>query len=150
MKAQILQHVPFETPGNLLSVFELHGIDSKIVHLYQSGFQFENDHDILVIMGGPMNIYEENIYPWLRKEKELISKDIHSGKIVIGFCLGAQLIADSLGARVYKNIHPEIGWFPVKKNQSTSLMGFLPEFVSVFHWHGETFDLPERSIHLYS
>jgi GMP synthase-like glutamine amidotransferase len=102
--------------------------------------------DWLIVMGGPMNVYEYRNHPWLRPEKQYIKECIQSGKTVLGICLGAQLIADVLGAKVYQNLEKEIGWFPVYLN--TSLMADrlfqgVPKHLNVFHWHGDTFDLPQ-------
>jgi GMP synthase-like glutamine amidotransferase len=97
-------------------------------------------------MGGPMGIYDEKIYPWLYEEKKIIKTAINSGKIVLGICLGAQLIADALGAKVYKNQYREIGWFDIKRSpasENTILYEVFPEHAEVFHWHGDTFDIPE-------
>ncbi len=95
-----------------------------------------------------MNIYEEESYPWLKYEKQLIKKAIDGSTVVIGVCLGAQLIADAMGSTVYPSPGREIGWFPVQKTAHETLK-FLPEFATVFHWHGETFNLPSGSIQLY-
>jgi GMP synthase (glutamine-hydrolysing) len=96
-------------------------------------------------MGGPMNIYEEKEYPWLAAEKRFIEKAIEKDKIVLGICLGAQLIADVLGARVVRNRYKEIGWFPVSLRPeglaSVPFQGFPDEFQAL-HWHGDTFSLP--------
>jgi len=107
--------------------------------------------DWLIIMGGPMNIYEHDKYPWLKSEKEYTRAAIDAGKTVIGICLGAQLIADVLGARVYPGAHKEIGWLPVeltKEAAHSDIFGFLPEQLTCFHWHGDTFDLPDGAVHL--
>lgn len=150
MKVAIFQHVPFEKPGYFLDIFEIYRAQVDIFYAWKSGGLPENirDHDILVIMGGPMNIYEEDQYPWLKKEKNLILAAIGDGKVVIGVCLGAQLIADSMGASVYKNKSREIGWFPVQKTNET-ILNFLPDFATVFHWHGECFDVPIGCISFY-
>jgi GMP synthase-like glutamine amidotransferase len=97
-------------------------------------------------MGGPMGIYDEEIYPWLNAEKQFIKTAINSKKVVIGICLGAQLIADVLGAKVYKNKHREIGWFNITRSadaNNTILSNVIPENSEVFHWHGDTFEIPE-------
>jgi GMP synthase-like glutamine amidotransferase len=107
--------------------------------------------DFLIIMGGPMGVYDEKEFPWLKKEKEFISKAIELDKKVLGICLGAQLIANALGAKVYPNQFKEIGWFPVHFTPSikeTGLLNFLPAMLTVFHWHGDTFDLPKGAKHL--
>jgi len=92
-----------------------------------------------------MNVYEEKEYPWLKEEKIFIREAIDAGKKVLGICLGAQLIADALGSRIIKNEHKEIGWFPVIKSQGDlpEMFNVFPEEISVFHWHGDTFDLPD-------
>jgi GMP synthase (glutamine-hydrolysing) len=107
--------------------------------------------DWLVIMGGPMSANDESAHPWLVAEKKLIGRAIVEQKVVLGICLGAQLIANVLGATVFKNRFPEIGWFPVRLThaaRSSEVFGFLPEIVRVFHWHGETFDLPSGARHI--
>jgi GMP synthase-like glutamine amidotransferase len=109
------------------------------------------DFDWLIIMGGPMGVYDETRYPWLSPEKDLIKKAIQSGKTVLGICLGSQLIAECLGSRVYPNKEKEIGWYNVKlthegRNEPL-LSDMLPE-TTVFHWHGDTFDLPEKAVNL--
>ena len=107
--------------------------------------------DWLIIMGGPMNIYEHDKYPWLKSEKEYIRAAIDAGKTVIGICLGAQLIADVLGAKVYPGAHKEIGWFPVRLTEEaiySEIFGSLPEQLTCFHWHGDTFHLPDGAVHL--
>jgi len=111
----------------------------------------ENEFDLLLIMGGPMNIYEYRNYPWLPAEKETIKRAIDSGKKVLGICLGAQLIADVLGAKIYQNAQMEIGWYPVHfKSVKKSIPAFaaFPESLTVLHWHGDTFDLPEGAVNL--
>jgi GMP synthase (glutamine-hydrolysing) len=109
------------------------------------------DLDWLVILGGPMNIYEEERYPWLVREKRFIGDVLHEGKVVIGICLGAQLIACVLGAKVTRNHCSEIGWYPVEKTAQASrseLSGFLPDRFDAFHWHGDTFEIPRGAVHL--
>jgi GMP synthase-like glutamine amidotransferase len=95
-------------------------------------------------MGGPMNIYEEDRYPWLAAEKELIRAAVGEGKGVLGICLGSQLIADALGGKVTTNPLPEIGWFPVFWNEAAAadpLFAGFPRESVVFHWHYDTFSV---------
>ena len=109
-----------------------------------------SDFDWLIILGGPMNIYEEDKYPWLSKEKEFIHQAIASDKIVLGICLGAQLMADVLGGKVQRNVHREIGWFPVKlmpESKASRIFRVLPEEFMALHWHGDTFELPPGAVH---
>lgn len=106
------------------------------------------DFDWLIVMGGPMNIYEYDRYPWLRPEKQLIRQAIDSGRRVLGICLGAQLIADALGGIVTRNAQTEIGWFPVHMNAAAAgsrLFAGFPATFTAFHWHGDTFSIPPGS-----
>jgi GMP synthase-like glutamine amidotransferase len=109
--------------------------------------------DWLIIMGGPMGVYDDEEYPWLTAEKHYIGEAIKAGKIVLGICLGAQLIAAAMGARVSRNRHQEIGWFRVNGNEaagSAPLAGVLPNSVEAFHWHSDTFELPPGAVLLAS
>lgn len=147
-----LQHVPFENPGCILD-----WVNDNNHHLTSTKF-YESDRlphlseiDWLIVMGGPMGVYDEDIYPWLSKEKAFIKEAIDSGKTVIGICLGSQLIAEVLGAKVYANQFKEIGWFDISLTQEGKENHLFPGFESsfkVFHWHGDTFDLPANSVHL--
>ena len=109
-----------------------------------------DEFDWLVLMGGAMSANDEADLPWLAPEKALIRDAIESGKRVLGICLGAQLIASALGARVYPNRHKEIGWFEVSLTDAGSssppFAGF-PQTFPAFQWHGETFDIPGGAVH---
>ncbi len=101
--------------------------------------------DCLIIMGGPMGVGDHIDHPWLEKEIAFLGQALNSGKTVLGICLGAQLIAAALGARVRKNPDREIGWFPVQREAAagqTLLAEILPQQMQAFHWHGDTFELP--------
>lgn len=98
-----------------------------------------------------MGVYDERDYPWLVREKKFLKQAIDSGTRILGVCLGAQLIAEVLGARVYPNDQKEIGWFPIEGVQaahSSSIGKALSNAGEVFHWHGDTFDLPPEATHL--
>ena len=101
--------------------------------------------DWLVVMGGPMNIYEHRNFPWLVAEKAFIAEAVAQNKRLLGICLGSQLIADALGAKVYQNPHVELGWFPVRLQAEAAhpplFAQFPPEFTPL-HWHGDTFSVP--------
>ena len=145
MKAHYLQHVPFEGPGYIETWLEEKGIPLGCTRLFAGERLPEMEQfDFLIIMGGPMSVNDEAEFPWLAEEKAFIRAAIENRKSVLGICLGAQLIANCLGARVYPGQEKEIGWFPIESVDPSSP---FPKTVTVFHWHGETFDLPEGAIH---
>jgi GMP synthase-like glutamine amidotransferase len=152
MRIHYFQHVPFEGLGNIENWIKSKGHSLSATHFYENAALPKLEEiDWLIVMGGPMGAYEENIYPWLVDEKKFIEQAIESGIKVLGICLGAQLIASVLGAKVYPNAHKEIGWFPLRLTTvgaaSYLFEGFPTEF-TVFHWHGDTFDLPAGAKHL--
>jgi GMP synthase-like glutamine amidotransferase len=105
----------------------------------------------LIVMGGPMGVYDENKFSFLKAEKEFIRSVIGAGKKVLGICLGSQLVAEALDAKVYPHIQKEIGWWPVKKTaagKTNPVIDDLPDEYITFHWHGDTFDMPAGSVHL--
>jgi GMP synthase (glutamine-hydrolysing) len=152
MRINYLQHVPFEGLGSIEQWIHAHRYHLTATRLYQDDPLLRVDSiDWLIIMGGPMGVHDEDRFPWLMNEKRMIEGAIRQGKVVIGICLGAQLIADVLGARVYSNRYKEIGWFPIEfteSGQHSPLFGFLPRRLHVFHWHGDTFDLPADAVHI--
>jgi GMP synthase-like glutamine amidotransferase len=147
-----LQHVAFETPGNIEEWIKQKGHSLFFTQLFNNEqFPLLDDFDALIIMGGPMSVHDEKEFVWLKKEKEFIAKTIEHKKKVIGICLGAQLIAQVLGAKVYNNKEKEIGFMPVRFSENALQDNLFKDFNEeeiVFHWHGETFDLPEGAIHL--
>ncbi len=167
-----LQHVPFESIGMIKDWMHENNVQHTATHLYNhEALPDINDFDWLLVMGGPMSVNDEEEINWLNAEKEFIKQAIAANKTVIGICLGAQLIANVLGAKVYGNIKKEIGFFPVEQtvianeakqsvqqnNVTSSEAKNLPNIVeallnnqTVFHWHGETFDLPENAVRLAS
>ena len=153
MRLHVLQHVPFEGLGHIDSWIRRRGHRLTLSRLYEGAKLPDPEaFDRLVILGGPMNIHEEAAYPWLVEEKALIKAALAAGKSAVGICLGAQLLADGLGSRVYAGSHREIGWFPVRltaAGQRTALTEGMPAVTTVFHWHGDTFDLPPGAVHLF-
>ncbi len=150
MHIHYLQHVPFEDTG-CIEAF-LRDRDHKV-----SATRFFLDEtlpapkaiDGLIILGGPMSVTDVDDHPWLAAEKTFIRDVIDAGKWVLGICLGAQMIADVLGARVYKADYKEIGWFDIYRSQDAAQFGFadiFPQSIKTFHWHGDTFDLPAGAI----
>ncbi|TVR93219.1 MAG: amidotransferase [Spirochaetaceae bacterium] len=144
MRAHYLQHVPFEGLGSIEPWLTAAGYElSRTAFFEQQPLPSPADIDLLIVMGGPMSVNDEQLYPWLAAEKQFIGEAIRLGKSVLGICLGAQLIAAALGARVYPNGEKEIGWFPVQILDHGAMSALGPAATElVFHWHGETFDLP--------
>lgn len=150
MRAHFLQHVPFEGLGSIAPWLKGAGYEITTGRLFEAA-QFPDPETIalLIVMGGPMSVNDEKAYPWLAAEKQFIRKVIERETPVLGICLGAQLIAAAMGAQVYPSLEKEIGWFPIEglQNDDSSVFTFPPQ-VDVFHWHGETFDLPPGAMRL--
>jgi len=147
MKIHCLLHVDFETPGYIVDWAEWNDFEVSYTHIYNNDpFPELDDFDMLVVMGGPMGVYEYEKYSWLKDEQDFIKKAIDADKYVLGICLGSQLIAAALGAKVYPSGKQEIGWFKIDLTEEGNQRwgSFDPEnrWV-VLHWHGDTFDLPE-------
>jgi len=154
MRIHYLQHVPFEGLGQIEPLLREQGHELSGSHLYRGdALPTLDDFDGLVVMGGPMGVGDVDRYPWLAPELALIGQAVQAGKRLLGICLGAQLIAAALGAAVTKNRWREIGWFPISRDPQAagSPLGLLfPDQLEVFHWHGDTFALPEGALRLAS
>jgi GMP synthase-like glutamine amidotransferase len=152
VRAHYLQHVPFESPGSILPWLEQRGASVTSTRLFEAHtLPAVGDFDLLVVMGGPMSVNDEAGHPWLIAEKRLVRDAIDTGRAVVGVCLGAQVIASALGCRVYRNEAREIGWFPVSATPAAAAGSLRwPDELPVFHWHGETFDLPSGAVRLAS
>jgi GMP synthase-like glutamine amidotransferase len=152
MNVHYFQHVPFEGLGNIELWMKTKSVQLSATKFYEDTYLPKvHEIDWLIVMGGPMSANDEQTYPWLQIEKEFIAEAIATGKVVLGICLGAQLIASALGTRVYPNRNKEIGWFPVERlaqRENTNLKNIFPSQMEVFHWHGDTFDLPVNAVHL--
>jgi len=151
MRAHAFLHVTFEGLGVIEPWLLEKGYSLTFTHFYENTvLPNVEEIDFLIVMGGPMSVNDEAIYPWLRAEKAWIRSMIETGKPVLGICLGAQLIASALGSSVYRNKDKEIGWFPIASTDGIS--GYdvfhFPRSLEVFHWHGETFDLPKDALWL--
>ena len=150
MHIHFIQHVPFEGPASVGDWANDNNFTSSTTHVYQStDFPPIEGIDMLVIMGGPMGVYEEDIYTWLKAEKAFIQTVIKAGKHVLGICLGAQLIAEVLGTVVKPHYQKEIGWFKVEKVNNHMLTNGLPAVFTTFHWHGDSFRLPKDATQLF-
>lgn len=136
METYIFQHVAFEGPGAILPYLESKGYHVHLVKLYAGdSVPSSLDVDFAVLMGGPMSALEEDKYPFMVEEKQLCRELFAADKPVLGVCLGAQIMANAFFAPIRQNPEKEIGFYPV-----TFENGFT---VNAFHWHGETFDIPE-------
>jgi len=151
MRIHCLQHVPFEDPANIAAWATQRGDVITGTRLFAGETPPEPDtFDWLVMMGGPMSVHDRDEHPWIDGEIELTKAAIEAGRVVIGVCFGAQIIARALGADVRRNAQAEIGWFPVERTADAERTAFrvLPERYTAFHWHGETFDVPADARHV--
>jgi GMP synthase-like glutamine amidotransferase len=152
MRMHYLQHAEQEGPGAILDWSEAMGYPVTRTRLYAGDpLPAPHEFDWLVVMGGAMNIYEEDEHPWLKSEKDLIRAAIDGHKRVLGVCLGSQLIADVLGGPVTRNPHVEIGWFPVTLTDQAAdgpILNTLPKTFPAMHWHGDTFAIPQGAVHV--
>lgn len=153
MRMAVLQHVPFEGPAAIAEWAAGRGAPLSVYHGYRGGgLPALDSFDMLTVMGGPMSVNDIATLPWLGPEIDLVRTAIESGKIVLGICLGSQMIARALGAAVYPAKVREIGWFPVSRvaghGGAATLFSALPQTFTPFHWHGETFDLPAGALRL--
>jgi len=147
MRALVLQHVAVEGPGTFTSYLDARGWTLEIAVLYE-GARLPEDaqgYQAVIVMGGPMGVYDETEYPFLSDEHQFLRRVIAQGVPVLGICLGSQLLAKALGARVYRNPQKEIGWYTVDLTPAGAadpLFAGLTSPVPVFQWHGDAFDLP--------
>lgn len=144
-----IEHVAFETPGRIADWVVERGHSFATTRVYESEpFPALDAFDALVVMGGPMGVHDHERFLWLHEEKRLIEAALGADKRILGVCLGAQLVAQALGARVYRNRFKEIGWFPVHATEAGHAQWELPKEFLAFHWHGDAFDLPSDAVHL--
>ena len=146
----VIKHVDIEGPGLIEDCLRQEKIPYQILTL-ESGLHLPKLDDLthLVILGGPMNVYEEDRYPFLRIEDLFIKEAIQRGKSILGICLGAHLIAKALGAKVFKASVKEIGWHDISLTRIGSIDPFfsqLPKRFSAFQWHEDTFEIPHSAI----
>lgn len=161
MKVLVLKNVHQEGPGTMEDFLKRKGIIYRVIELESEKIP-DDDYDILVIMGGPMSVNDGEIYHYLKEEERVVREYIRKDKKILGICLGAQMLARALGSKVYKGPRPEIGWYPIELSddglkdplmQNLALHpreGDLWKRFRVFHWHGETFDIPEGAVRLAS
>lgn len=149
-KVLVLQHIECEPPGAFGDVLRERGADVVPVELDEGASLPDwRRFDHIIAMGGPMSVNDDERLPWLTDEKRLVSEAVRAGTPFWGVCLGAQLLAASLGARVYAGPQPEIGLVPVRLAEGARddpLFCDLAEQLVTFQWHGETFDVPEGGV----
>lgn len=144
MRICCLKHVPFEGPAAIADWATSRGHSLQTVEVYlDDALPALESFDMLLIMGGPMNIYEHTAHPWLLAEKALIRNAIEGHKQVVGICLGGQLSADALNAPVTRGDQVEIGWFDIERSPDFPTSVDLPQQLRVYHWHGDTFAIPD-------
>ena len=147
MRALVLQHVAIEGPGTLALYLEARGWKLDTIALYE-GVRLPEDareYQAIIVMGGPMGVYDEGEYPFLCDEDHFLRRAVAYGVPLLGICLGSQLLAKALGARVYRNPQKEIGWYTVDLTPAGAadpLFAGLAFPLPVFQWHGDAFDLP--------
>lgn len=156
-RAMVIGHVAFEDLGSLAPALATAGFTIRTCQAGVDAIPWDEGLacDLLVVLGGPIGVYEEAVYPFLKLEKDLVAARLARGGVTLGICLGAQIMAAALGARVYPGAAgKEIGWSalqPTPAGRTVSCLAplFAPG-VSVLHWHGDTFDLPAGAVHLAS
>jgi GMP synthase-like glutamine amidotransferase len=152
VRLHALLHAPFEDLGSIEGWAAERGVPIRRTRLWLGEpLPAPDVLDWLVVMGGPMSVHDEGAHPWLKAEKRFLRAALDAGARALGICLGAQLLAEALGARVVRARAKEIGWFPValtpEGRRHPPLLA-VPERWEVFHWHGETFDLPRGAVRL--
>ena len=151
--ALAIRHVAFEDLGLLAPLLSERGLDVRNVEAPTDDLPAQDPlaPDLVVVLGGPIGAYEDDVYPFLRAELRLLERRLAAGRPTLGLCLGAQLMARALGARVYPGARKEIGWSALALTPAgkESALRHL-DGTRVLHWHGDTFDLPQGATWLAS
>jgi len=154
-KIWVLQHTACETLGTIADALEAEALAWQYVRVFEGKAVPAEIGDAggLIVMGGPMGVYEQDRYPHLKDELRLIESALEAGKPVLGVCLGSQLLAAALGAPVTKGVRKEIGWYPVRLAEAAAedrLWSGAPHEFMAMHWHGDVFALPPGAVGLAS
>jgi GMP synthase (glutamine-hydrolysing) len=154
-RALVLNHGTFENLGSLEKPLRARGFEIESIDVATASFPLPlvDSCDLLVVLGGPIGVYDQQDYPFLKDEIACIAQRLAARKPILGICLGAQLMAAALGSRVYAGKNgAEIGWSPLQATPHTAppawFAPLLAPGLSVFHWHGDTFDLPSGALPL--
>ena len=145
MRIACVLHVPFEGPGTIAEWATARGHELARIEAWRGAFPDPAEIDLLVVLGGPMSADATSRHPWLIGEKAYLGRCVAGGVLVLGICLGAQLLAEAVGGSVHPGAGPEIGWYPVTMLPAASDVPYFagwPETFVAGHWHGDTFDLP--------
>jgi len=154
--ALVLRHLAFEDLGRLQPLLERAGYTVRYI---EAGVHTLAEYpplepDLLVVLGGPIAVYDIPDYPWLAEEINWLRKRLLEDRPTLGICLGAQLMAAALGARVYPGGKKEIGWGPLQRGRASAGLPGMDEYIesagAILHWHGDTYDLPTGARHLAS
>lgn len=141
---RVIGHVAFEDLGSFGPEFKARGCVLETLQAGVDDLGLPLEPDLVVVLGGPIGVYEEDRYPFLAQEIGFIRKRLEAGKPTLGVCLGAQLMAAALGAKVYAGPAKEIGWKKLALTDAGKASCLAPlDDVAVLHWHGDTFDLPD-------
>lgn len=146
----VVKHVPEEGPG----IFEKFlPRETQTIMAQSESFPDVKKDDFVLIMGGPMGVYEKDLYPFIKRELDFIKECFDKNVKILGICLGAQMIAEALGGKVFKGHVKEVGWFEIEHTffaKNDRLFNIFPERLNVFQWHQDTFELPKEAIRLAS
>lgn len=139
----IIRHVPHEGIAGYRAPIEAAGYALDRIDVDDPGFGSVDltEPDLLIMMGGPMGVYENDLYPWIACQTQRLARRLEAGRPTLGVCFGAQMMAAAMGARVYAGPAKEVGFFPLARVDEASPLRHLQD-VAVLHWHGDTFDLP--------
>lgn len=150
MHIHYFQHDHFEDLGYIGDWATAHNFTTSVTRFDISAeLPSHNEYDWLVVLGGKMGVNDSDQYPWINPEIEFIKEAIKLGKAILGICLGSQMVAKALGAKVYKNTEPEMGFFPVIFSQNANkdnIFKHFPEELNVMHMHSDIFELPEGAV----
>ena len=149
----VLQHAPCETVGLLQEALTAADLKTHVIRSFEGAHvpKEMGQSEGLIVMGGPMGVYEQDRFPFLREEMKLIDHALKEKKPILGVCLGSQLLAAALGANVYAGPAQEIGWYPVTllpEADTDPLLRKVPSPVMALRWHGDVFDLPKGAVRL--
>lgn len=148
LRVTCFQHIDCEGPGSLLEILKTKEVRVDTFKPLQGEAIPTHLGDGLIVLGGPMGVYEEKHFPWMTMELNAIRKCLDSSLPVLGICLGSQMLAHAAGGRVYKGPAQEVGWYPItlsERGHLDPLLLGLPQQFNAFHWHGDTFTLPTQA-----